>query len=151
MEQNEEIRIPMQFTDEFVRQVENVAWRDGRYGKKAYLFVYKALDYTLKELKAHRHVTGRELLEGISAYGLQQYGPMTKTVFHHWGIRTTEDFGNIVFNLVEAGLMGKTDEDSIDDFRDIYDFDEEFDWQRRRPSFKQGLGIYPKDPEDDIV
>lgn len=141
----------MQFTDEFVRQVEIVAWRDGRYDKKAYLFVYRALDYTLKQLRVHRHITGRELLQGISTYGLQQYGPMTKTVFKYWGVTKTEDFGNIVFNLVEAGLMGRTDEDSIEDFRDVYDFDKEFDWRRRRPSFEQGLNLYPKDLDDDIV
>ena len=140
----------MQFTDEFVHQVETIAWRDGRYRKEAYLFVYKALDYTLKELKARRHVTGKELLQGISAYGLEQYGPMTKTVFKYWGVRKTEDFGNIVFNLVEAGMMGKTDEDSIEDFRDMYDFDEEFDWRRRRRSFERGSDLYPKNPDDDI-
>ena len=141
----------MQFTDEFVRQVEVVAWREGRYHKKAYLFVYRALDYTLKQLKEHRHVTGRELLEGISAYGLRQYGPMAKAVFNYWGVAKTEDFGNIVFNLVEAGLMGKTDEDSMDDFRDVYDFDKEFDWRQRRRSFEQGLDLYPEDPGDEMV
>lgn len=141
----------LQFTDEFVCQVETVAWRDGRYRKEAYLFVYEALDYTLKQLKAHRHVTGRELLQGISAYGLQQYGPMTKTVFNHWGLTKTEDFGNIVFNLVEAGLMGKTDEDSVEDFRNVYDFDKEFDWRRRRRSLEQGPDLQPKNPGDDTV
>ena len=113
-------------TNDRARQIEEVAERDGRYKKEAYFFLYRALDYTLNKLKARRHVTGRELLRGISEYGREQYGPMTKLVFEYWGVTRTEDFGNIVFALVEAGLMGKTEEDRIEDFKDVYDFDEEF-------------------------
>ena len=75
-------------------------------------------------------MTGQELLQGISEYGRQQYGPMTKSVFAHWGVCETRDFGEIVFLLVDEKLMGKTDEDSINDFIDIYDFEIEFDWRR---------------------
>ena len=73
-----------------------------------------------------RHVNGQELLDGIRQYSQEQFGPMTRTVFNHWGVNTTEDFGHIVFNLVNAKLLGKTDQDSLDDFKNVYDFKETF-------------------------
>jgi uncharacterized repeat protein (TIGR04138 family) len=89
--------------------------------------LYKGAGFTQEKLKRSDHVSGRELLEGIREFGLEQYGPMTLTVFQHWGIRTTEDFGEIVFNLVENGLLKKTEEDSRADFKNVYDFKEVFD------------------------
>lgn len=74
-----------------------------------------------------RHVTGKQLMEGIRKYALKQFGFMALTVFEQWGIKQDEDFGNIVFNLVESGLMGKTETDSRDDFKNIYDFKKAFD------------------------
>ena len=118
--------MPTTSENDMPRQIEELAERDGRYKREAYFFLYRALDYTLKKLKAPRHVTGRELLRGISEFARKEYGPMTKLVFEYWGISRTEDFGNIVFTLVESGLMGKTEEDRIEDFREVYDFDEEF-------------------------
>ena len=118
--------MPTTSENDMPRQIEELAERDGRYKREAYFFLYRALDYTLKKLKAPRHVTGQELLRGISEYARKEYGPMTKLVFECWGIARTEDFGNIVFSLVEAGLMGKTEEDRIEDFQEVYDFDEEF-------------------------
>ena len=120
--------------DELSKRIDRILKKDRRYRKEAYIFMFGALEYTLERIGERRHVTGQELLKGVSDYGWQQYGPMTKLVFEHWGVRTTEDFGNIVFNLIDAGLMGKTEEDSIEDFKDVYDFDEEFDWRKRRSS-----------------
>ncbi|MFQ6093042.1 MAG: Minf_1886 family protein [bacterium] len=116
----------MEQTKETLEIIEHLAEKNGKYKKEAYLFVFGALDYTLRKLKVHRHVTGQELLQGISEYGRSEYGPMTKTVFQYWGVTKTEDFGRIVFDLVDAGLMGKTETDSIDDFKNGYDFEEEF-------------------------
>jgi uncharacterized repeat protein (TIGR04138 family) len=65
-------------------------------------------------------------LEGIREFAIEQFGPMVKTVFSHWGIKTTHDFGNIVFNMVEWLLLSKTEQDSINDFKDVYDFDAAF-------------------------
>jgi len=62
------------------------------------------------------HVTGQELLEGIRQYALQQYGPMTVTVFEEWGVNHCRDFGEIVFNMVESGLLQKTETDTRNDF-----------------------------------
>jgi len=100
--------------------------KDSRYHRDAYLFVKDALDFTQKAVKESReqlrHVSGQELLEGIRGYALIQFGPMTEMVFAEWGVNRCEDFGEIVFNMVEIGLLGKTEEDSREDFRNGYDF-----------------------------
>ena len=75
---------------------------------------------------APRRITGRELLLGIRQYGLEQFGALARPVFGHWGVRTTEDFGRIVFGLVESRLLRKTEEDRLDNFRDVYLFEEAF-------------------------
>ena len=105
--------------------------KDSRYNREAYVFLREALDHTQKAIaKAHkgegRHVSGQELLEGIRQYAINLFGPMTLTVLEEWGIRRCEDFGEIVFNLVEHGLLSKTDEDSRADFQNGYDFDTAF-------------------------
>ena len=74
----------------------------------------------------HRHVTGQELLTGLRHFALDQFGPMAKTVLDYWGIRRCEDFGELVFNMVDKGILGKTAEDSRADFRNGFDFDEAF-------------------------
>jgi uncharacterized repeat protein (TIGR04138 family) len=112
--------------------------KDPRYESEAYLFVKDALDYTQKLVikpsrDEIRHVSGQELLEGIRAFALTQFGPMAPTVFEEWGIRRCEDFGEIVFNMVEIGLLGKTEKDSRADFQSGYDFDAAFR-QPFRPS-----------------
>ena len=121
---------------DFLDRVEGVAEEDGRYSREAYLFIYAALDYAVKTLKRDRaqsprgrHVTGQELSRGIAEYAKLQYGPLARPVFDHWRVNETLDFGRIVFNLVDAGLMSKTEDDCLDDFRDVYDFDEAFDPQ----------------------
>lgn len=112
---------------DFLGALKKILGKDSRYKLEAYTFLMAALDYTVSKLPEHRHVTGQELLEGVKEYGLEQFGPMTRTVFEHWGVTSTEDFGNIVFNLIDVGLLGKTEEDSIDDFKGVYDFKEAFD------------------------
>lgn len=114
-------------TLDFYKKVEEIIKKDSRYKLDAYVFIMQALLVTQKKLKRMSHVTGKELLEGIRECGLEQYGPMTRTVFEHWGIKTTEDFGELVFNMVENGLMRKTKEDSRTDFKNVYDFKETFD------------------------
>jgi uncharacterized repeat protein (TIGR04138 family) len=84
-------------------------------------------------------VTGRELLSGIRTYALAQFGPMAMTVLDEWGVTRCEDFGEIVFNMVDAGLLSKTDSDSREDFQGGYSFDEAF----RNPFLPQGK--LPKD------
>lgn len=113
----------------------DLAQKHGRYRANAYKFVMDAVQYTVGRLTEKRHVTGGELLDGIRDLALQAFGPMAKTVFEQWGIRRTEDFGTIVFQLVDAGLLGKTEADKQSDFSRGYDFNEafvrNFDWLDR--------------------
>ncbi len=117
---------------EYLCRLENIADSDGAYSLEAYSFVMSALHFTLKELEESRHLTGGELLRGIKTYAAEQYGPMAHMVFNHWGVHDTLDFGKVVFKLVDAGFMTKTDEDSLDDFRDVYNFKEAFDQPLQR-------------------
>jgi uncharacterized repeat protein (TIGR04138 family) len=107
-------------------RLEELLARDPRYRVEAYLFIHAALPRAQQIAGKEKHVTGRELLEGIRQLALERYGLMAKAVLDSWGVRTTDDFGNIVFNLVNAGLLGKTDEDRIEDFHAVYDFDSVF-------------------------
>ena len=116
---------------DFDTLIEEVLARDPRYPREAYLFLRDALEHTQKLVAKQakgvvRHVSGGELLQGIREYALEQFGPMALALFDEWGIHAGEDFGNLVFNLVGAGLLGKTDQDTLEDFRGVYDFDDAF-------------------------
>ncbi len=131
------------------RDLAELLEEDKRYSILAYEFVFEALHYAQTVLnlgtespsepneplgnepeeepeEPHRHVTGQELCGAIRHYALQQYGYMAKTVLNSWGIYTTRDFGEIVFNLIRHGRMRKTKEDRREDFEDVYDFDTAF-------------------------
>jgi uncharacterized repeat protein (TIGR04138 family) len=113
----------------------DLAQKHGRYRANAYKFVLDSVQFTVGRMSEKRHVTGRELLAGIRDLAIQAFGPMAKTVFEQWGVSRTEDFGHIVFQLVDAGLLGKTDRDKLSDFARGYDFNEafvrNFDWLER--------------------
>ena len=98
-----------------------------RYHEAAYFFILSALHHVLEQLTEPRHISGRELAEGVRDLALQQYGPMARTVLEHWGVEGTRDVGEIVFALVDAGVLLKQDEDSPRDFDAVYDFEEVFD------------------------
>ena len=106
-----------------------------RYQHGAYKFVDAALRYAQKRLgrqmadEDSTHISGSELLEGIRELALQEFGLMTNTVLRHWGIRSTDDFGRIVFDFIDRGAMRKTDSDQLSDFFEVYDFEEVFDRQ----------------------
>lgn len=130
----------------FEDAVDKIVAEDTRFARDAYHFLREALDFTQKQIGREnrgkvRHVTGPELLDGVRQYALQQYGPMTPTVLAEWGIRECRDFGEIVFNMVETGLLAKTETDSRDDFRKGYTFTDAFEkpfWpeSRRRAEAK---------------
>lgn len=101
--------------------------QDKRYNPKSYSFVMAGLEFTTKRLKRKGHVRGQELLEGMREYALEQFGPMARTVLEFWGIKSTNDFGEIVFNMIDAGMLGKTEENCREDFNNIYDFKAAFD------------------------
>jgi len=107
--------------------LDKIVAADPRYHREAYDFVREALDFTQKVVAqsakgSKRHVKGQELLAGIRDFALAQYGPMALTVLEEWGVRRCEDFGEIVFNLVDSGILSKTADDSRDDFKEGYDF-----------------------------
>lgn len=110
-----------------------IAEDDGRYDPYAYRFIFDSLDFVLfNQGKSHlppgdRHITVDQLLEGVKEYGLDQFGPLTRLVLEHWGIYTTEDIGEIVFNLVEGGLLNKQESDHKEDFSNGFDFREVFE------------------------
>ena len=115
----------------FTEALDSIVARDPRYARDAYVFLRDSLDFTTKQQKkikgaTVRHVAGPELLEGVRQYALQEFGPMVMTVFSSWGIHCCQDIGHMVFNLIEAGIFGKTEEDSLEDFKNVYDFEEAF-------------------------
>ena len=115
----------------FAEALDSIVASDPRYQRDAYAFLRDALDFTTKKQKkvkgvSVRHVTGPELLDGVRQYALKEFGPLVMTVFDNWGIHSCEDVGNMVFNLIGAGVFGKTEEDSIEDFKNVYDFGEAF-------------------------
>ena len=115
----------------FAEALDSIVASDPRYHRDAYVFLRDALDYTTKQQKktkgaSVRHVAGPELLEGVRQYALKEFGPMVVTVLSYWGVRSCEDVGHMVFNLIGAGIFGKTEEDSIDDFKNVFDFQEAF-------------------------
>ncbi len=115
----------------FAEALDSIVATDARYQRDAYVFLRDALDYTTKQQKkvkgaSVRHVAGPELLDGVRQYALKEFGPMVVTVLSYWGVKNTEDVGNMVFNLIGAGIFGKTEEDSIADFKNVFDFQTAF-------------------------
>ena len=117
---------------------------DRRYKFEAYVFVFEALTYAQKVLDmgteresedepveetesqesgTERHLSGQQLCEAIRLYALEQYGYMARVVLNSWGVHSTSDFGEIVFNLIGIGQMRKTKEDRREDFDDVFDFE----------------------------
>jgi uncharacterized repeat protein (TIGR04138 family) len=118
---------------DFADALNRIVGEDPRYERDAYHFLRDALDFTIKQRRKSKeiagqraHVTGQQLLEGVRLYALKQFGPMVPTVFTFWGIKRCEDFGHMVFNLVRHEVFGKTDSDSLDDFKDAYSFHDAF-------------------------
>lgn len=111
-----------------------------RFHPQAYVFITEALRLTQELLgREHRdemedqaaHITGRELLDGVRLMGQRQFGMLAPSVFRSWGINSTEDFGHVVFELIERGELRKTDQDQLSDFRDVYAFDTVFQEEYR--------------------
>jgi uncharacterized repeat protein (TIGR04138 family) len=113
-------------------KIQNVRRRDRRFSRNAYYFVLDALDYTMTHLGRDeltgedRHIGGKELIGGIREYAADQFGPMATIVFERWGVRSSADFGEIVFNLIDAELLSRRPTDSRLDFVDGTDFRETF-------------------------
>jgi uncharacterized repeat protein (TIGR04138 family) len=103
-----------------------------RFAEAAYFFVLEALDHTIflqGKGQGHtesRHISGRDLLDGIRRYAREEFGPLAPFAFRSWGVKNTEDFGSIVFEMIEAGLLNKDDKDHPRDFANGFDFEQAF-------------------------
>jgi uncharacterized repeat protein (TIGR04138 family) len=106
----------MEFESDAMQKLDLVLARDPRYRAEAYAFVVEALKFTLERRGERGHVTAAELMQGIRDFGLQEFGPLTRTVFNHWGIHQASQFGDLVFNLIAVDLLGKRPEDKREDF-----------------------------------
>src|SRR5437868_3700556 len=111
--------------------IELIEVEDERYARDAYLFIHEALGLaqaTVALASSGRlaHATSQELLDGIRDLALAQFGPMAPMVFDGWGIHSCRDFGEIVHNMVEIGLLASSEEDCQNDFEDGFDFEEAF-------------------------
>jgi uncharacterized repeat protein (TIGR04138 family) len=116
------------------KTLEEIVEEVNRYPVEAFLFLEQALGYAVNlvhgdatDPNASRHISGPQLCEGLRQYALGQWGMLARVVLARWGITSTYDFGRIVFSLVDAGHMQKTESDTIEDFRDVYDFKTAFD------------------------
>ena len=116
----------------FSEEVKKICKADSRYHRGAYYFVRAGLNATFQSIgkegnpSAGQHVSGQQLLDGLRVFALDQFGPLTLTVLNQWGVHCCRDFGNIVFNLIEAGVFEKSDTDDIADFETGYDFEVAF-------------------------
>ena len=106
----------------------------GPYPLEAFAFVREGLNYAVEQVhqdpealpEADRHISGQELCIGLRDLAIDKYGLLAPIVLEHWNVRRTNDFGRIVFAMIDAGLMTKNNDDTMDDFRAVYDFDEAF-------------------------
>lgn len=149
--------------------IARLAREDGRFHVDAYLFVFDALGYArdvmqlsgdetvakeaeevvedldteedleTEEESEERHLTGQQLCEAIRRLALDHFGYMAKLVFNQWGVTKTDDFGAMVFNLIEIGQMRKTEADRLEDFQDVFDFDRDLVEQFKITSPESGL------------
>jgi len=116
-------------TKERLRQI---ARADGRFSPEACYFLFEALEVAVKISGKDglqgpaRHVTGREVLEGLKEHALATFGPLGAYVWRAWGIHETFDWGRVVFLLVDHGLLKRQDSDSVEEFRDVFEFDATF-------------------------
>jgi uncharacterized repeat protein (TIGR04138 family) len=116
----------MEEKKDFYQVIEEIYAVDPRYHADSYEFLMQGLHFTQNKLKKNGHLSGKELTAGLRDFAVELYGPLAKTVLNYWGIHQTKDFGNIVFNLIDKKILFKTEEDSLEDFHAVYDFDSAF-------------------------
>ena len=114
--------------------MDRIRLREPRFAEQAYLFVLAALEYSQTRLPERRHIAGRELAAACRDLALERYGVMARLVLEYWGVRSTADIGDIVFTLVDLGLLISQPTDTRDEFLDVFEFEEAFEreypWNR---------------------
>jgi uncharacterized repeat protein (TIGR04138 family) len=115
---------------DFAEAVAVLTDSDSRYHADAYFFLREGLDQAVKLRKRQMgesgHVTGQQVCEGLRQLAIKAFGPMVPMVLEYWGIRKTDDFGEMVWNLIELGVFGRTENDSREDFKNVYSFRDAF-------------------------
>lgn len=106
---------------------EQIRLRETRFHEHAYLFVLAALEFQQGRMTERRHIDGRELASAVRDLALEKFGVMARLVLEHWGVRATADVGDIVFTMVDLGLLMSQPTDSRLDFVDVYEFDQAFE------------------------
>jgi uncharacterized repeat protein (TIGR04138 family) len=114
----------LQFADDVLERLRE---KNPRYQAEAYLFLLSALHTIMESLEQPRHISGPELVEGVRDLALERYGLLARTVLEHWGVHTTEDLGELVFALVDCGILTKEDRDTPADFCELFDFEDAFE------------------------
>lgn len=107
--------------------MDRIRSKERRYDERAYLFVLAALEFCQQRLDERRHITGQELAVACRDLALERFGVMSRLVLDHWGIRATADIGQIVFTLVDLGMLLSQPNDTREDFEDVFDFDQAFE------------------------
>ena len=107
--------------------VDSIREQDSRYRREGFLFVMASLDHVVRRLPRPRHVSGQELLAGAVELAREQFGPLAQTVLDEWGLKTSLDVGNVVFHLVDAGLLGREPTDRLEDFQGGIDIHHELE------------------------
>ena len=118
--------------------INSLARRRGIYPPEAYLFTLDALNRMAEDLSVRRHLSGYELLKGIVYLAHEKFGRMAVNVFGQWGISHTKDFGVIVYDLVDEGILSKTEDDHLEDFEDIFDLSEALEEEAWRQKWRVG-------------
>lgn len=114
----------LDFADDVLARIRD---RGGRYDERAYLFVLAALEFLQARLPSRRHVAGDELAHACREFALEQYGLLSRAVLEHWGITSTADFGDIVFSLIDVGLLKAQESDRREDFAEVFGFEDAFE------------------------
>ena len=106
--------------------MDRIRLRESRFDERAYLFVLGALEFCQQRLEERRHISGRELALACRDLALEKFGVMAGLVLEHWGVRSSADLGDVVFTLVDLGLLMSQPTDSREEFADVFDFDQAF-------------------------
>ncbi len=113
--------------DRLTEQIDELARQDRRYPAASYMLVFEGLEHALARLVSRRHVTPVELVRGVRDAALEQFGLLAREVLRGWNITRSGDVGELVFNLIDRGLLEAGEDDSRDQFEAVLDFDAAFD------------------------
>jgi len=113
------------------KSIEAIATEDGRYNAMALKFVYEGLGVTIEKIRSEqlekRHISGEELSRGLAELAAERWGRLARLVLNRWGVTTTRDLGEIVYLMIANNWMTAQQDDTIDDFDDVYDFEQVFE------------------------